>query len=198
MAIVVGVALAGCSTDGGGSAAAPEATLVSSEERGQGSLTRTDVVTLTATVVAIDQATRKVTLRASDGRDVTFHADDRVRNLAQVKQGDRVRAEFVEALDIRVRKPGEALPSVAAGSGMERAEPGERPRVASVESLRVTSTVTNVDRAKQTVTLRDLDGKSTTVSVRDPSQLDHVAVGDLVEITVTEAVSLSVEDPSAD
>lgn len=190
--------LTGCSTNGGGSAAAPAATVVSSEERGERSLTRTDVVTFEATVVAIDQATRRVTLRGSDGRDSTFHVDDRVRNLAQVKRGDRVRADFVEAVSIRVKKPGEALPSVSAGEASERAKLGERPSAASVQSLTVTSTVTHIDRAKQTVTLLGVDGKSTTVSVRDPAQLEKIAVGDLVEITITDAVAIAVEDPDAD
>jgi hypothetical protein len=197
-AMLAGVALAGCATDGSDSAAAPTATLVSTEEKGDDSVTRTDVVTVTATVVAIDHATRMVTLRGTDGRDVSFRADDRVRNLAQVKKGDRVRADFVDAVQIRVKKPGEALPSVAAGSTSERAELGQRPGASAVESLRVTSTVTAIDRAKQTVTLRDLDGRSTTVAVRDPTNLEKVAVGDLVEVTVTEAVSLRVEDSAAE
>jgi len=196
--ILVAVGLAGCSTSGGGSAAAPAAEVVSTEERGEGSLTRSDAVAITATVEAIDQATRMVTLRGPEGDQVTFRADDRVRNLAQVKKGDQVRVEFIEAFVVRVIKPGEALPSVSAGRAVERAEPGEKPGAVSIESLTVTSTVTHVDRAKQTVTLRGVDGESTTVSVKDPAQLESVAVGDLVEVTATQALAIAVEEPDAD
>ena len=196
--ILVAVGLAGCSTSGGGSAAAPSAAVVSAEERGAGSLTRTDAVSITATVEAIDQATRMVTLRGPEGDQGTFRADDRVRNLAQVKKGDQVRVEFIEAFVVRVIKPGEALPSVSAGRAVERAEPGEKPGAVSIESLTVTSTVTHVDRAKQTVTLRGVDGESTTVSVKDPAQLESVAVGDLVEVTATQALAIAVEEPDVD
>ena len=196
--ILVAVGLAGCSTSRGGSAAAPAAAVVSTEERREGSLTRADAVAITATVEAIDQATRMVTLRGPEGDRVTFRADDRVRNLAQVKKGDQVRVEFIEAFVVRVMKPGEALPNVSAGRAVERAEPGEKPGAVSIESLTVTSTVTHVDRAKQTVTLRGVDGESTTVSVKDPVQLESVAVGDLVEVTATQALAIAVEEPDAD
>jgi hypothetical protein len=58
--------------------------------------------------------------------------------------------------------------------------------------------VTHVDRAKQTVTLRGADGNSATVPVKDPAQLEHVAVGDLVEVTATQALAIAVEEPGAD
>ena len=196
--IVAAVGLAGCATSGGGSAAGPSAGVVSTEERGAGSLTRTDAVSIMATVEAIDHATRMVTLRGPEGDQVTFRADDRVRNLAQVKKGDQVRVEFIEAFVVRVVKPGEALPGVSAGRAAERAEPGEKPGAVSIESLTVTSTVTHVDRAKQTVTLRGVDGESTTVSVKDPAQLESVAVGDLVEVTATQALAIAVEEPDVD
>jgi len=196
--ILAAVGLAGCSTSGGGGATAPGATVVSSEERGAGSLTRTDAVAITATVEAIHHATRMVTLRGPEGDRVTFRADDEVRNLDQVDEGDQVRVEFVEAFVVRVKKPGEALPGVSAGRSVERAEPGAKPGAASIETLTVTSTVTHVDRAKQTVTLRGADGETATVPVRDPAQLEHVAVGDLVEVTATQALAIAVEAPDED
>jgi hypothetical protein len=39
------------------------------------------------------------------------------------------------------------------------------------------------------------DGDSVTVTIRDPKKLENVKVGDLVEISYTEAVALSVEKP---
>ena len=38
-------------------------------------------------------------------------------------------------------------------------------------------------------------GEETTVKARDPHKLDRVAVGDLVEITYTEGIAVSVETP---
>src|SRR5512143_3537229 len=51
-----------------------------------------------ATVVAIDQQTRKVTLRGEGGKEWTFTAGPEVRNLAQVQRGDRVLVQYFQGL----------------------------------------------------------------------------------------------------
>ncbi len=48
-----------------------------------------------------------------------------------------------------------------------------------------------------TVTLRGPDGGTTTIKARNPDNLNRVAVGDLVDITYTEALAISVEAPGA-
>jgi uncharacterized lipoprotein YajG len=50
--------------------------------------------TAIATVEKIDQATREVSLRKEDGELVTIKASEDVRNLAQVKVGDKVIATY--------------------------------------------------------------------------------------------------------
>ena len=44
------------------------------------------------------------------------------------------------------------------------------------------------------VTLRRADGELVPVKVRDPKKLDAVSVGDMVEITFTEAMAISVDE----
>jgi hypothetical protein len=56
-------------------------------------------------VEAIDQANRLVTLKAADGWTLFVKAGPEVRNLAQVRVGDRVRSA-TEALLAEVVKPG--------------------------------------------------------------------------------------------
>jgi hypothetical protein len=55
------------------------------------------------------------------------------------------------------------------------------------------ATIAGIDKAAGTVTLQGPTGKTTTIKARDPRNLDRVTVGDLVEITYTEAVAVSVE-----
>ena len=43
------------------------------------------------------------------------------------------------------------------------------------------------------MTLKAPDGTLTTIKARNPANLDKVAVGDLVEITYTEALAIGVE-----
>jgi hypothetical protein len=173
----------------------PAATMTSVTKEGAGSLTQANSIQTTATVVSIDQATRVATLRTQDGRTVTVKASERVRNLAQVKPGDQVTVTYFESVVIQVRRPGEATPGVAAAAASTRAAQGERPAAAEVDSITLTTTVAEIDRSAQTVTLENRDGTRHTVRVRNPAQFDHVAVGDLVEITLTDAVAISVEAP---
>jgi hypothetical protein len=93
---------------------------------------------------------------------------------------------------VRVRKPGEATPSITTGSGLETAPLGDKPGGVHAQTVQITATVTKVDRAKQEITLRGPRGKSVAVAVQDPANLDKVKKGDLLEITYTEAVAISV------
>jgi hypothetical protein len=51
------------------------------------------------------------------------------------------------------------------------------------------------DKAALTVTLRGPDGETTTIKGPYARKLDRVAVGDLVDITYTEALAVSGEPP---
>jgi len=51
----------------------------------------TDVTEAQATVTAIDQKTRMVTLKGPEGKETTIHVDKRAHNLSQVKVGDIVK-----------------------------------------------------------------------------------------------------------
>ena len=57
----------------------------------------------------------------------------------------------------------------------------------------VTSTIQAIDKKNGTVTLKAPDGTLTTIKARNPAKLDKVTVGDLVEITYTEALAIGVE-----
>ena len=59
----------------------------------------------------------------------------------------------------------------------------------------VTATIAAIDKDAGTVTLRSADGELTTIKARHPENLERVVVGDLVEITYTEALAVSVETP---
>src|SRR5512134_2241996 len=85
------------------------------------------VIEGTATVEAIDQSSRMVTLKGPKGNSVTFKAGDEVRNLAQVKVGDEVKFAYYESLAVRVLKKGEAFPTAGEMGAMARAEKGEMP-----------------------------------------------------------------------
>jgi hypothetical protein len=190
VAAIAIAALAGCSTAKAPTVREPVATAETKREGD--TIKREEAVTVEATVTAINQKTRMVTLRGADGSETSFHVDDSVKNLPQVRKGDVVTATYYRALAARIRKPGEAKPSITTGGGLETAPLGEKPGGVHAQTMQVTATVTKVDRAKQEVTLRGPRGKSVVVAVQDPANMEKVKKGDLVEITYTEAIAISV------
>jgi hypothetical protein len=60
--------------------------------------------TVTATVVAIEPATRTVTLKDNRGRVVEVEVGEEVRNFDQLKVGDVVTTEYREAMSLSLMK----------------------------------------------------------------------------------------------
>src|SRR4029453_9649375 len=71
-------------------------------------------VTATATIKAIDHATRSVTLRSENGDEDTFTVGPEVTRFNELKAGDTIRATYFESLVFQVKKPGDpSAPSAA-------------------------------------------------------------------------------------
>jgi hypothetical protein len=154
---------------------------------------QTGRVTATATVENVDVANRLVTLRGPDGTTSTVWVDESVKNLPQMKKGDRVVATYYESLAYQVKKEGDSEAGVDILEGAGTAEPGAKPGAAAGSMITVTVTIKAIDKTKPSVTLARADGSTFTVVVRHPEKLQHVKVGDLVELTYTRAVAVSVE-----
>lgn len=152
---------------------------------------RANVVSLTATVEAIDLKTRMVTIKGPEGNSVIVKAGKEVINLPQVKVGDKVVLDYVEALAVRMAKPGEVRDETTGLLGA--AEPGSKPGVIGATETTVSATIEAIDMKNETVTLKVPDGGIRTVKVQDPANLKKVKVGDAIVITYTEALALSVQ-----
>ena len=152
-----------------------------------------------ARVEAIDHQTRVVTLVNATGEKVTFHADEAVRNLDQVKVGDVLVGEIEQTLLLEARPATEEerrAPAVVAEAAA-RAQPGERPAGVFVRQVRALFTIAEIDKAAGGGTLRDAEGQLQFVKARDPAVLDRLRVGDNVVVTYTEALRLQVVSPGA-
>ena len=188
--VVLVPGLPGCSKD------KKEATAASQPPGEKPSYFEQQKQTITATVEAIDYKTRVVTLRGSEGDRTTFKASDSVRNLNQVKVGDRVAIDYYESMAIKVQPPGEAINDVRIA--VDRAEPGEKPGGMAAQHVTMTSIVDAMDKPASKVTLRAPDGTTRTIKVRDPRRLDNVKIGDRVIITYTEQLAVSVRPAPAE
>ena len=157
------------------------------------SMSTSQTVVLTAVVEAINHETREVTLRGPEGGTVSFVASEDARNLGQVKVGDIVMAEYVQSMTIEVfandgTKPGAGELTVAG-----RSEEGEMPALTAIDALVVTATVEEINIEANTFKLKGPAGEIKEYEARNPENLKKAEVGDLVVITYTEAVAISVE-----
>jgi len=153
---------------------------------------------VSALVEAIDQETRVVTLRKSNGEAITFTASDDVRNLAQVSVGDHLIAEYVESVSIEVMAADGLEADAAEVAAMARAEEGQMPGFAAMDALVVTATVEEINIELNTFKLKGPDGVISEYTARNPQNLKRAAVGDLVVMTVTSAVAIVVEEKPAE
>ena len=195
LAPLLAASLAGCASDGGGPA--PETAVASRTVEGKDRVEHTNAVQLTAVVEKIDLGKREVTLRGSGGRKLTLVVDPAVKNLPQVKVGDEVIATYVESLVFQVRRPGEATLGTTGGAALATAAPGQKPAGGALETVTVTTLVEAIDKQARTITLQTADGETRALEVQNPANLDKVKVGDMLDITYSKALAISVEKPAA-
>ena len=157
---------------------------------GKGSAAR--VVTITASVEAVDTGERTVTLKGPRGNVLTMPVGPKVKNLDKINVGDMVVVRYLEALSLELKKNGSGIRERSERQGEARAQPGEQPAGGAARQITVLADVVAVDTKRQTIRLR---GPKQTVDLRikDPNQLKLVKVGDQVEATYTEALAVSVE-----
>lgn len=155
-------------------------------------------VTKTATVTKIDMAKRLVTLKGDEsGNVVVVKAGDSVKNLPQLKVGDRVNATYYQSIAYEVHKPGTVTDfDTQAVAGTATAKPGEKPGAMTAEIVRIVATIVSIDKATPSVTLRTEDGQVLAVKVKHPEKLDQIKVGDVAEIFLSQAVAITVEPAS--
>ncbi len=171
---------------------APKGEAVVVSEPGKAAAVAT--VQVTATVVAIDKATRTVTLKGPH-QTVDVIAGDEVKNFDQIKVGDRVDVTYVEALTLELKKTKAPL-TMSGEAGAVRAAPGSTPAGAVGHQITALCDVVDVNKKKSTITLKGPRGNVMELNVRNPDQFKVVKKGDQVEVTYTEAVAMSLV-PSA-
>jgi hypothetical protein len=154
-----------------------------------------DVAKMTATVEKVDVATRMVTLKGPKGNMLTFKASDAVKNLDQVKVGDKVVAQYLESVAVFVRKSGDP-PSAGEMDAVGVAPKGAKPGVVMVQTDEVTAKVTAVDVKGRTITLKGPEGKTQKFKVdKSVKRLNEIKKGDDITLRVTQALAIDVMKP---
>jgi hypothetical protein len=143
------------------------------------------------TTGTVDKDKRTVTLKGAGGRTVTLKVPPEARNFDQLRVGDKVGAEYIEAVAIFVRK-SDAPPAAGQSTKVAVAPKGEKPAGVVVDTVELTARVEAIDPATRTVTLRGPDGGTRTIKVDDRVQrLDEVKAGDEVVVRHTQALAIA-------
>ena len=162
---------------------------VQAQVKGQAMVTTT---TATVTVTKINQKIREVTVKTKDGKEHSFIADKEVKNLAQVKKGDIIIVSYTEGIAYKLREHSQAA-GVSTTQVTGTADSGAMPAAVVAQQTSVTVKITAIDPSVPTVTFMGPRGNTETITVKDPKNLHSVKVGDLVDITYTEAIGIKVE-----
>jgi len=151
-------------------------------------------VEVTATVIAIDKATRTVTLKGPN-RIVDVVCGEEVRNFDQIHVGDHVVVQYQQALSLELTKMRKSGPPTEVGVAA-RAAPGERPGAGVGRQITALAEVVAVDPKKSIISLKGPHGNVVDLQVRNPDHFKVVKKGDQVEAVYTEALAISVAPAS--
>jgi len=167
----------------------PVAAVIAASAPGVGGMA--GAIKVTATVVALDAATRTATLKGANGKIVDVVVPPEARKFDQIRVGDLVTVEYMRALTLELKGPG----NISSASSQAASAPAPAGAVAGGAAGRqvvILANVTAVNSKESYVTLHGPKGNSVDVSVGDPAQLKLVKVGDQVEAVYTEAVAVTV------
>jgi hypothetical protein len=153
-----------------------------------------EAITLTATIEAIERATRSVTLKDPDGTLTTITVPDEMKRFNELKVGDTIVARYYENVVLRKKAPGEKDAVDTTSAAVTKGK-GARPGATASAQRTITATITAIDPKIPSITLSGPNNWSYSSRVVDREALKQVKVGDRLDITWTEAVMVSAEAP---
>ena len=169
---------------------APAGAVVVQKEKGAVRAAKTVVVQ--GAILAIDQQSRRVTIKGGGGNELSLLAGPEVKNFSQLKVGDIVTMNIIQSLALELKKGGTELRQRTESTDTVQAKPGEKPMGGEASSVRIIADVTAVNRKTGMVTLRGPE-RTLDLQVKDQAMLKDIAVGDQVEANYVEATVISVK-----
>ena len=190
--LFAGLALCAC----GEKASEPAASAPSepAAEKPIESAAREEVVRATATVEAIDAATREIKLKGENG-SFSIIAGPEVRNFDAIRVGDKVNVAYFEALIAELKKKGAGAAEPSAVVTAERAPVGGIPSASASRIVTLPVKIESYDTATDTVVFTEPSGVRHTIVVQAQSMKElgrTLKPGDEVELTFVDAIAVDV------
>ena len=151
--------------------------------------------TITATVEAIDAATRTLTVKGPKGYLVPITVPKSMERFSEIKVGDTITARYYDNIVLRLKPAGE--PAVDTTSDAVTKGSGASPAGTAATQRTITAAIVAIDNSVPSITFKGEKVNWTYSSrVADKAALAKVKVGDRVDITWTEALTVSVTSPA--
>ena len=167
-----------------------------SDDRVGHAMQREKLTEVSATVEAVDPATRLLTIRGDDGSTATFQVGEEVKNLPQIRVGDKVAVSYYQGIAAELQPKGTPLSKVVDQLDVTtKAEEGTKPGAGVGSATHATVVIEKVDTKANTVTFKRPDGTSRTLPVESQEGRDFIAKlrkGDQVEVLYVEALAIEV------
>ena len=156
------------------------------------------LIKTTATVTAIDQAKREVTIQGDQG-PVTISVSPDVKNFANLKVGDRVNVSYYRGIGAQIAKGTKKVSDPAVSTFTSGNSPGMRPAGKAGASATVTVKVQDINLPTNTVAFTQSDGTTHIIEVKSPEMQQFIRElkrGDVVQVTFTDSIAVSVTPAS--
>lgn len=162
------------------------------------SISTTQTIQLTTVVDAIDREARTITLKGPEGGTRTIQMMEGSNNIDKIVVGDTVNVEYVQHMSIEVMANDGMEPGTGTMAAVARNKEGETPAGMVMETIVTTATVEEINIEANTFKLKWPGGEIKEYEAQDPENLKKSEVGDLVVITYTEAIALSLNEVPAE
>lgn len=152
-------------------------------------------IDIQATINEIDLENRMVVLMGAEGNLVTLAVDDRVKRLEEFKVGDRVHASYWSYMTAEFRDP---TPEELAQPFVKMSETTRMPEDMDPGAVlgtvvKAVVTIEAINRPFMAVTVKGPRGRYLTLPVEDKELIGDLKVGEVVIMTYSESIAMTLE-----
>lgn len=157
------------------------------------------MLTLTATIEALNLETREITVKGPAGNTYTFPVAPEVKRLNEFKVGDAIVLDYYASLAAELRAPTEAEKAepLAILKDAGKTDASAAPKAGAYRIIRAVVTIEGLDALTGTATVKGPRGNYVAIKVRDAAVLPKLNLGQTVVVVYTEAFAVRLEKAPA-
>lgn len=167
---------------------------------GQDDREKWSLVSAQGKVTEINKETRDITLMGSQGELVTITASDAVERFDEISVGDVVTFDYYTYMKAEFRQPTEEEvnePLVVLVEGGKAPE-GMDPAAVVGAQVKAVVTIEILNRPSMLATVKGPRGNYTSIPMEDENLMSQLHIGQVVILTYTEAMAVSLEKVGAE